>query len=622
MPIHRLGLFRATVGAIIGAVFGAVFAIACRALLGWTLWGTPEATEGWSAVAAVFGTIGWMIGAGAMTDWWSWIRGKQAGEPDHGDPHAPQWPRYFNYDGNHKIIGIQYAVTAVLTLLLGGAMALTFRLELAQPGIQIFTQGRGDTYNSLLSLHGMIMIAGNLMGVAAMGNYLIPLMVGAPDMAFPRLNAFSYWISMPAVILLVTAWLVGGVDHGWTAYPPLSTRSGLGAQFFLLAIFIFGFGSIVGSVNFMVTIFRMRVPGMSLFRMPIFIWGMLATSLIQFIATQFIAMSFLMVLFQRWIGLNFFDSVAGNVVYYQHIFWFYSHPAVYVFVLPGLGVISELLPVFARKPLFGYRWVALSSMFIAIVGFLVWAHHMFTTNLGNTLNTLFSVTTALVAVPTGVKFFSWIATLWEGKISFEVPMLFVLGAFVVFLIGGLSGPPNAYYVSDVALHDTYWVVAHFHHTMFGGFIFPFIAAVFFWFPKATGRMFNKRLGQLQFWLIFIGFHMKTIPMFLIGLQGMRRRIVDYSELGFGTNQLVTTVGAYLIGTSFLIFVYNIWVSARKGAPAPANPWGARSIEWLTSSPPIDQNYDRLPIVVGEPYDYGLPGSVYAQYSTAGAAGDD
>jgi cytochrome c oxidase subunit 1 len=308
-------------------------------------------------------------------------------------------------------------------------------------------------------------------------------------------------------------------------------------------------------------------------------------------------------------------------VYYQHIFWFYSHPAVYVFVLPGLGVISEILPVFARKPLFGYRWVALSSMFIAIVGFLVWAHHMFTTNLGGTLNTLFSVTTALVAVPTGVKFFSWIATLWEGKISFEVPMLFVLGAFVVFLIGGLSGPPNAYYVADQPLHDTYWVVAHFHHTMFGGFIFPFIAAVYFWFPKATGKMFSKGWGQLQFWLIFIGFHMKTFPMFLIGLQGMRRRIVDYSEPGFGTYQLITTIGAYLIGISFLIFVYNMWISVRKGAPAPANPWGSRSIEWLTSSPPIDQNYARLPIVVGEPYDYGLPGAVYAQYSTAGA-GDD
>jgi len=477
------------------------------------------------------------------------------------------------------------------------------------------------TYNHIMSVHGIVMIASILLGVGGMANYLIPLMIGAPDMAFPRLNALSYWLTPPGAILVLTSLVAGGFDTGWTGYPPLGVIAPLGAQFFYIGVFAVGLSSILGSINFLTTILMMRAPGMSLFRMPIFVWGMLATSIIQLTATQFIGTAFLMVVLERVLGMGFFDPAkGGNVVLFQHIFWFYSHPAVYIFVLPGLGVISELLPVFARKPLFGYRPVALSSMAIAIMGFLVWAHHMFTVGLGNVLNNAFTFTTLLVAVPTGVKFFNWLATLWEGKLSFETPMLFVLGAFVIFLIGGLTGPPNALVVTDLYLHDTYWVVAHFHHTMFGGYVFPFLAAVYFWFPKITGRMYNERLGKLHFWLMTIGFFMVTSSMFRIGLLGMRRRIADYDPaLGFGSWQTIATVGGFLVGLSMLVFAYNLVQSVRAGVPAPANPWRSRGLEWQISSPPPEENYLQPPIVVGHPYDYGVPGSVYVRFGIAGAS---
>jgi cytochrome c oxidase subunit 1 len=615
MRILRLGLFKGLFWGIVGLAAGMALTTGIRAGVGMEPWNASAATT----AGAILGALTFLAGVGAWTDWWSWMRGEQAGEPQHGDPDAPFWPRLFNFDPNHKVIGLQYGITALAIFFIGGLLALTFRLELARSGMQFLTP---DQYNTLFSAHGWIMIVGNLMGVAAMANYLIPLMVGAPDMAFPRLNALSYWLSVPAFIILLSSLFLGGFDSGWTGYPPLGLKGPLGQQMVYLGIFLFGFGSIIGSANFLVTIFKMRAPGMTLFRMPIFVWGMLATSLIQLFATQFIAMASLLMLLERSFKLAIFSSSADPVLY-QHIFWFYSHPAVYVFILPGLGVISELLPVFVRKPLFGYRWVALSSMFIALTGFLVWAHHMFTTSLGGTLNLAFSFTTMLVAVPTGVKFFSWLATIWGGKISFETPMLFVLGSFIIFLVGGLTGPPNALVVADFYLHDTYWVVAHFHHTMFGGYVFPFIAAIYFWFPKMTGRMFKEGLGKLHFWLMFIGFHLKTLSMFRIGLLGMRRRIADYDPaLGFDNYQTMATVGAIMIGTGMLIFVYNLWISARRGEIAVANPWRSRSLEWTIPSPPPELNYDQIPVIIGEPYDYGLEGDAgYVRLGMAPGAAD-
>jgi cytochrome c oxidase subunit I len=344
--------------------------------------------------------------------------------------------------------------------------------------------------------------------------------------------------------------------------------------------------------------------------MPIFVWAVLATSIISLTATQLIALSFVMVMMQRLLGMGFFDPAqGGNPILFQHLFWFYSHPAVYIFVLPGLGIISELLPVFARKPLFGYKWVALSSMAIALAGFLVWAHHMFTSGMESFLRVPFMFMTLLVAVPTGVKFFSWVATIWRGKLTFPTPMLFVVGALSVFLIGGLSGPTNGIVTTDLFVQDTYWVVGHFHATMFGGFVFPFFAALYYWFPKVTGRMYSEKLGKLHFWLMTPAFWVQSLGQMYVGLHGMRRRIVDYdAALGIGGEQMAITIAGFAIALSVLIMLYNLFHSARKGAVAERNPWRSRSPEWQIPSPIPEVSYAQPFKVVGEPYDYGLPGS--------------
>jgi cytochrome c oxidase subunit 1 len=331
------------------------------------------------------------------------------------------------------------------------------------------------------------------------------------------------------------------------------------------------------------------------------------------VATQLIGLSFQLVMFQRMLGMGFFNPAqGGDVLLYQHLFWFYSHPAVYIFVLPGLGVISEILPVFARKPLYGYRWVAMSSFGIALIGFLVWAHHMFTSGMAPYLRVPFMFTTLLVAIPTGVKFFSWVATLWGGKIIFPTPMLFVLGAITIFLLGGITGPPNATVATDLHLHDTYWIVGHFHATMFGGFIFPFIAAIYFWYPKMTGKMYNERMGKIHFWIMFPAFYLMALAQMESGLLGMRRRIADYSEaLGVDMLMLIVTIAGFLIFSSMLLFVYNLALSLRRGEVAERNPWGSRSPEWQLPNPAPKHNYHDNPFeVVGEPYDYGLAGSTY------------
>jgi len=472
-----------------------------------------------------------------------------------------------------------------------------------------------DLYNTFMSLHGIVMIMSILLGVGATSNYLVPLLIGASDMAFPRLNGFAFWINVPSAILLLSSLFLGGFDTGWTGYPPLSVRAPLGMQMFFLGVYLFGLSSILGALNIITTILTMRAKGMTLFRMPIFVWTSLATSIISLTATQLIALSFQMVMFQRLLGMGFFDPVkGGNVILFQHLFWFYSHPAVYVFILTGLGTISELLPVFVRKPLFGYKWVALSSLGIALVGFFVWAHHMFTSGMQEFLRVPFMYSTLLVAVPTGIKFFSWVATIWRGKLSFETPMLFTLGAIMIFLVGGLTGPPNGTVATDLHLHDTYFIVGHFHATMFGGFVFPFMAAVYFWFPKVTGRMYNENLGRLHFFMMFPAFFVQSFGQMFVGLFGMRRRIADYDpSLGIEPTHLLITIAAFVIATSVLIFFINLIVSAKRGRIAEPNPWRSRSPEWTLPSPIPVHNYQDNPFeVVGEPYDYGLPGSVYVK----------
>jgi cytochrome c oxidase subunit 1 len=593
-----------------------ILVILMRALMGLDpVWGQEPVF----VVGAIFGIIGFLAGVGAMDDWFKWMDGQETPMHHGPPPGKPVWTRYFGVDYNHKVIGIQYGVTGFIMLMIGGAFAVIFRTELARTGFQFLT---ADTYNTLLSMHGWAALMAILIGIGGLANYLVPLMIGAADMAFPRLNAFAYWINVPAIILLMSS-LFFGWDSGWTAYPPLSVVGSVGYQLVFYAVFALGLSSILGSLNLIVTILQMRPPGMSLFKMPIFCWAILATSLIQLTGTQFIGQAFLMLSMERVLGMGFFDPAKGGTpILFQHLFWFYSHPAVYIFVLPGLGIISEILPVFSRKPLFGYRWIALSSIAIAMVGFLVWGHHMFTSGYAQYLRVPFMISTLLVAVPTGVKFFSWLGTLWGGKLTFPTPMLFVLGAISVFLIGGLSGPILATVASDLHLHDSYFVVGHFHATIFGGFTFPFFAAIYFWYPKITGRMYNEGMGKLHFWLMTPAFWVMSIGQMSVGVVGMRRRIADYDPaLGIEAGHIWITIAGFVIAFSILIMVYNLFHSAEVGKLAGNNPWRSRSPEWQIPSPVPEHSYARPITVVGEPYDYGLPGSAYIQMSGA-TAGDD
>lgn len=614
MTLMSLGLVRGLVGQLTGTVIGMAVAILVRLMLGMSAWSVEPV---W-VTGIAFGAIGFMVAIGAVHDWIQWIRGKKTPLHHGPPPGQPAWTRYFGVDYNHKVIGVQYGVTGLILLMLGGAFALIFRTELAQPGFQFLNP---NTYNHVMSLHGWVALASILLGIGGIANYLVPLMIGADDMAFPRLNAFAYWINVPGIVVIALGGLYYGWDGGWTVYPPLSTIGSPGYQFVFWGIYLVGLSSILGAVNLIVTTLTMRPKGMSLFRMPILVWAILATSLIQLTGTQLIGLSFLMLSFQRLMGMGFFDpNKGGNPVMYQHLFWFYSHPAVYIFVLPGLGVISEILPVFSRKPLFGYRWIALSSLAIALVGFLVWGHHMFTSGYAPALRAPFMVTTLLVAVPTGVKFFSWLGTMWGGKLTFPTPMLFVLGAISVFLIGGLSGPMLATTATDLHLHDSYFVVGHFHATIFGGFVFPFLAAVYFWYPKITGRMYNENLGKLHFWIMTPAFWVMSLGQMSMGVMGMRRRIADYDpNLGIQPIQMLVTIAGFAIAFSILLMIYNLMQSAEIGERAGANPWRARSPEWQIPSPPPEHSYPAPITVVGEPYDYGLPG---AYVSMAAAAGDD
>jgi cytochrome c oxidase subunit 1 len=604
---------------IIGTLTGAIFVSLIRVAMGLEWSGPFLFTEPAWVLGGFMGVLFFLGGNGSVSDWFKWARGIDTPE-HHEDVHG--WQKYLSISLDHKVIGIQYTITALFLISVGGLFALIFRTELAASQLQfltndvkLFGQTGPQLYNTFMSLHGMIMIISILLGIAGMMNYAVPLLLGAQDMAFPRLNAFSFWIAVPASVLMLMSLILGGFDTGWTGYPPLSARAPVGMQMFFLGVFTAGWSSILGALNTITTVLRMRAKGMTAFRMPIFVWAAVATSIIALTATQLIGLSFQLVMFQRLLGMGFFDPAkGGNPVLFQHLFWFYSHPAVYVFILPGLGIISELLPVFARKPLFGYRWIAMSSLAIALVGFLVWAHHMFTSGMNEYLRVPFMYSTLLVAIPTGVKFFSWVATLWKGKIWAPTPMLFVLGGVVVFLLGGLTGPPNATVSTDLHLHDTYFIVGHFHDTIFGGFVFPFFASLYYWFPKATGRRMNETLGKLHFWLMTPSFFVLTFGMMRIGLLGMRRRIVDYDPaLNFDFTHLILTIAGFMIALSVLIFIYNFFHSIKNGEKAEGNVWGSRSPEWQVPSPMPAHNYDQPFEVVGEPYDYGLAGSKYIEF---------
>jgi len=499
---------------------------------------------------------------------------------------------------DHKKIGILYGITAFMFFTIGGSEALLIRLQLARPDQDILS---ASVYNELFTMHGITMVFLVVMPLsAAFFNYLIPLMIGARDVAFPRLNAYSYWAFLFGGLFIYSSWFLGGAPNGgWFGYAPNSAIDpSLGMTFYSLGLLITGIASTVSAVNLAVTVINMRAPGMTLFRMPVFIWMGLVVQLLLAFSLPIITIGLTELFFDRRFGTHFFDPAAGgDPVLWQHLFWLFGHPEVYILVLPAMGIVSEILPVFARKPLFGYQFVVFSGIAIGFIGFGVWAHHMFAVGLGPVANTAFGISTMIIAVPTGVKIFNWLGTLWRGDIRFTTPMLFSVGFIAMFVIGGLSGVTHAVVPSDYQQTDTYYIVAHFHYVLFGGAIFGLFGGIYYWWPKVFGRMLGEGLGKLNFWIMLIGFNLTFGPMHILGLQGMPRRIQSYPEsLGLSFWNLVSSVGAFLIAVGVLVFLVNAVASFRKPKEMEADPWDARTLEWLTTSPPPEYNFDEVPVV--------------------------
>src|SRR5215212_6227351 len=619
------GFYRAGLFLVLGVLFAAVIVTAVREAYGFS---TPfDGSRGWDVdwqdavliVSLLAAPLFFLVGLGVFDYWFYWAAGRPTRPEDHSSHGATSWRDYFRVNTDHKVIGIQYVVTSFTFMLIGGLLAMLVRAELAAPGAQFVN---ASAYNGLFSVHAALMIFLFIIPVfAGLANYVLPLMIGAPDMAFPRLNALSFWLLPIAGLMMTASFLApgGSFATGWTAYAPLSTSVPIGQLFFTIGVQFAGASSIATALNFLVTIITMRAPGMSFWRMPLLVWANFSTSLLVVIATPFVAASQFFVLLDYALGFNFFvPSKAGDVLMYQHVFWFYSHPAVYIMMLPGFGIISEVLAVKARKPIFGYRMMAFSLLAIVLLGFTVWAHHMFVSGMQSWIRVPMMVTTAIIAVPTGIKIFSWLATLWRGVIHLDTPMLFALGFLTMFTLGGISGVMLAMVPLTIHVSDTYFIVAHIHYVLFGGSMFTIFAGVYYWFPKMTGRMYDEGLGKLHFWLTFVGFNATFGPMHLIGVQGMPRRVADYPEQFAGWN-LFISLASFIVGMSTLIFVYNMVRSWRAGARAEANPWRALTLEWQVSSPPPIFNFDRVPTVVGGPYEYGVPGAIHGVFEAPAEA---
>jgi cytochrome c oxidase subunit I len=506
---------------------------------------------------------------------------------------------------DHKKIGILYLVFTVAFFIIGGILALFVRAQLAWSDSTFLSQ---DSYNQFFTMHASTMLFLFIIPVGAgFGNFLLPLMIGAKDMAYPRINAFSLWLIPLAAVIMFSSFFVSGgsAAAGWTEYPPLTDNTfmpGRGTDLWILGVQILGISSVGGGINFLVTTMTMRAPGMTLSRMPIFVWMIVVTSVLVVFATPVLASVLTMLFADRYIGTEFFNPrEGGNPLLYQQLFWFYSHPAVYIMVLPAMGIISEVIPVFSRKPLFGYKAVIYAGAAIGVLGFTVWMHHMFATGLSVPLTVWTMLATMMIAVPSGVKMFNWLGTMWGGSISLRVPMLFALGFLFMFLIGGVDGVFNAVVPIDYHLNDTYWVVSHIHYVLFGGSVFGVFAGLYFWIPKMTGKMLDEFLGTVHFWLMLIGMNLAFMPMHILGLKGMPRRIADYQGgQGWEVWNLIATIGAFIVAVSILIFVFN-FIKTMMTAPKTAgdDPWEGNTMEWMTSSPPPEHNFEELPEVHSE-----------------------
>lgn len=513
--------------------------------------------------------------------------------------------KYLTWSVDHKVIGIQYISAALIFFLIGGVLAELIRIELISP--QASLMANGSAYNALFTMHGSVMLFLFIIPMlAGFGNYFVPLMLGAKDMAFPWLNAFAFWLIVGAGITMLSGWLVGPAQAGWTSYFPLSGPKYSpfdGQTLWAISLHMLGASSILGAINFIVTIRNMRPKGMGYWQMPLFVWSVLAQSIIVLLATPFIAGGLTLMLLDRLAGTSFFSvATGGDPLLWPNVFWFYSHPAVYIMVLPAMGILSEVLSIHSRKPIFGYKAVALSSMGIALIGFVVWGHHMFT-SLAEWARIPFMITTMIIAVPTGIKIFSWLGTLWDGKIRFTTANMFAIGFLSMFVIGGISGVFLGSVPVDIHIHDTYFVVAHFHFVLYGGSVFGVFAGIYHWYPKMFGKMMDERLGKIHFWLNYVGFFLTFFPMHFLGLNGMPRRIYVYDPRYTELNVLAT-IGALIMAVAAVPFIINFFASMYSRRIAGNNPWRAITLEWQTSSPPPAHNFDSDPIPFYDPYGYG------------------
>jgi cytochrome c oxidase subunit 1 len=556
-------------------------------------------------LAYTFGLVGWLGGLGFL----NYPLARIAGRPPSVPPEdtGTGMGRYFRMNTNHKVVGIQYLVVVLALFFIGGLNAMLIRAELLQPTPWLW---QPDRYLTLVGLHGTMMLMIMSAGVLGpFGNYLVPIMVGSRGMAFPRIESLSFWLTPAAGVVLLSTLFLGGYQTGWTGYAPLADQSRLGMDAYLVAFTLIGLSMVLVGINLITTIVNMRAPGMTWTRLPIFCWGVLSTGILMVLSPLTFAAALFMVALDRTSATNFFISAVGGSPYlYENLFWFFGHPEVYILALPGFGIVLELITVFARKPLFGYRLAVAAMLGVAILSFMVWQHHLFVSGINATLRPFYMLTTELISIPTGFVFLVAIGTLWRGRIQLAVPMLFCLAFLFNFLIGGVSGVFVSDVPSDVSLHGSYFVLAHFHYTIMGGLVFAFFGGIYYWFPKMTGYLLNDRLAKVHFWGMFLGFNGTFLPLFAAGLLDMPRRVITYNVNLQGLNDFAS-ISAFVLGLSMLVFLVNFvysWVVTR--VPAVGNPWGSRSVEWMLPSPPPVTTWEASPVFVSGPYEYGVAGA--------------